>query len=444
MIARFDSLASRTILLLLIGIGLVHAASLYAYQHALEREASLANEVRLADRLLTIRRSVMRLLPAEREPVAHELSGGPIEAHWSPTDKAVPGGPGVQEWQGLRAQLQELGPDLAPDDIIIGSNRKSGDDPHLALISLHIPDGSWVNVTLFGALPRPQAGHGTMLSTSLMALGVVLVSILVVGWMTKPLRHFADVAQRIYRTSGQVHVEEKGPREVRELASAFNEMQARIQHLIDGRTQALAAVSHYLKTPLTRLRLRAEGVGDPALAGTIVADIHEMERMIDQTLAHLRGDRSDEEVRSINLMSILQTLVDDATDSGATVTLAGPASLVLPGRPMALKRALSNLIDNAEKYGGSAHVRVAEDSSDIVIHIKDDGPGIPEARMESVFAPFVRVETSRNKETGGFGLGLSIAQAAILGHGGKITLANRTEGGLLVTISLPKITPEPV
>jgi two-component system, OmpR family, sensor kinase len=256
---RLDTLTNRTILLMLIGIGVVHFASLYAYQIALDREASVASDTRLADRLLTIKRAVMRVVPAEREPVAHELSGGPIEAHWSRTDHAVAGGPGSAEWDGLRAKLIELAPELSADQIIIGANRKLESDPHLALISLRLPDDSWINVSVFSRLTPPTSSHGTVLSTSLMALGVIGLSILLVRWMTQPLQTFADAAQRLYKSADQARVPEDGPREVRELASAFNEMQARIKRLIDDRTQALAAVSHDLKTPLTRLRLKSEG-----------------------------------------------------------------------------------------------------------------------------------------------------------------------------------------
>jgi two-component system, OmpR family, sensor kinase len=221
---KLDTLTNRTILLMLIGIGVVHLASLYAYQIALDREASVASDTRLADRLLTIKRAVMRVVPAERESVAHELSGGPIEAHWSRTDHAVTGGPGSAEWEGLRAKLIELAPELAANQIIIGANRKLESDPHLALISLQLPDESWINVSVFSRLTPPSSNHGTVLSTSLMALGVIGLSVLLVRWMTQPLQTFAEAAQRLYKSADQARVPESGPREVRELASAFNEM----------------------------------------------------------------------------------------------------------------------------------------------------------------------------------------------------------------------------
>jgi two-component system, OmpR family, sensor kinase len=437
-----DTLTNRTILLLLIGIGLVHFASLYAYQVALDQEMSSAGEARLADRLLTIKRAVMRAAPNEREPVAHEFSGGAVEAHWSPTEHAIRGGPGSSEWDGLKRRLRELAPELGEAQVIIGANRKLASDPHLALISLQLPDDSWVNVSLFARMTPQTGNHGTFLSTTLMALGVIGISILLVRWMTRPLRTFADAAQRLYRGTETVRVPEEGPREVRELASAFNDMQTRIKALIDDRTHALAAVSHDLRTPLTRLRLKTEDVGDGPLGNAMRADLSEMEDMIDQTLAYLRGDRSDEEFRQVDLKALLETLVDDASDAGRRITLSGLSNLAIRARPLALKRAFSNLIQNAVLYGGVTRLKLGQTGKSADVIIDDDGPGIPADQVEAAFAPFTRLETSRSKETGGFGLGLTIARTIIEGHGGNVNLANRPEGGLRVMVRLPMTGPD--
>jgi two-component system, OmpR family, sensor kinase len=431
-----DTLTNRTILVMLIGIGIVHLASLYAYQAALDREATIASDARLADRLLTIKRAVMRVAPAEREPVAHELSGGPIEAHWSRSEHAVPGGPGATEWDGLRTRMKELAPELTDPEIIIGSNRKLETDPHLTMVSLRLPDESWVNVSVFARLTPASGGHGTVLSTTLMALGVIGFAILFVRWITRPLRAFADAAQRLYRGADEAKVPEDGPREVRELASAFNDMQGRIRSLISDRTQALAAVSHDLKTPITRLRLKVEGLEDRKLAVSIRDDLAEMEEMLDQTLAYLRGDRDDEPLRKLDLAALLQTLADDAADAGHDARFSGDA-LTIEARPLALKRALGNLLDNAVKYGRHAQVSLRREEGAAIIVIDDDGPGIPADRIEQAFQPFQRLEASRNRETGGFGLGLAISRAAVVRHGGTVILANRPEGGLRAMVRLP-------
>ncbi len=334
--------------------------------------------------------------------------------------------------------MRELGPDLTDDDILIGANRKSDTDPHLALISLRIPDETWVNVTVFAPGARPQSSHGTWVSTTLMALGVAIISVLVIGWMTTPLRRFASAARQLYHGTDRVEVPETGPQEIRDAAIAFNEMQARIRKLVQTRTQTLAAVSHDLKTPLTRMRLRVEALGNPAQAEGLIADIRDMERMLDQTLAHLRGDRKDEELRPLDLAAMLTTLADDATDRGANAVLESEGPAVIEGRPLALKRAFGNLIDNALKYGASARIAWQAEADMLVVTITDEGPGIPEERMEEMFEPFTRLETSRSQETGGYGLGLSIARDVIHGHGGQIGLSNRADGGLIVTVSLPR------
>lgn len=435
---RFDSLAIRTILVVLIGIGLVHLASLWTYQQSLTSELDLANEARLADRLIAIKRSVMRVSETERETVAHDLSGGPIEAHWSRTEHAISGGPGAAQWETLGQRLRALAPEIAEDGLVIGANRRVVDDPHLALISIRLPDQTWLNVSLVAWSPRVPAGHGALLSTSLMALGAIIVSALLVRWLTRPLTAFAAATKDLYRGKTVVMVPEGGPSEVRELAVAFNDMQRRIGRLIDDRTQALAAVSHDLKTPITRLRFRIEDVPGEA-AAAIAADLDEMERMLDQTLAYLRGDRADEEVKPVDVVAILGTIADDATDRGHCVTLAGADHATVPGRRLALKRAFGNLIDNAIKYGGTAEVTVRQRDDATVVTIRDRGPGIAPDDVARALAPFVRLEPSRNRETGGFGLGLTIAQAIVDGHGGTLGFDNAPKGGLVVTVTLPGV-----
>jgi signal transduction histidine kinase len=433
---RIDSLALRTTLVVLLGIGAVHLASLWTYQHSLTRELDLANEARLADQLLAIKRAVMRVPEREREAVAHELSGGPIEAHWSRTEHAVAGGPGAADWEALGRRLRDVAPEIAEDGLVIGANRRVVDDPHLALISIRLPDQSWINVSLVTWTPRVSTGHGTLLSTSLMALGAIIVSVLLVRWLTRPLTGFATASRALYRNKTTSLVPEEGPREVRDLAIAFNDMQRRIGRLIDDRTQALAAVSHDLKTPITRLRFRVEEVSEPETRIAITADLNEMERMLDQTLAYLRGDRSDEELKPIDIVTILESITDDLSDRGHSVSLAGAASATVSGRRLALKRAFGNLIENAVKYGKIASVTVEALPDAVQVTIRDNGPGIPPEDIERAFAPFVRLEPSRNPETGGFGLGLTIAQAIIEGHGGRLSLANHSDGGLIVSVRL--------
>lgn len=433
-----DSLAVQTMLVVMLGIGAMHVASLWTYERALMAEAELANEIRLTDRLLAIKRSVMRVPPEQREAVAHDMSGGAIEAHWSRTELAVKGSSDAAQWEGLREQVLALAPEIGADGLVIGASSEAEQDPHLAVVSMRLPDQTWVNVSLLSWTPRTSGVHGTLLSTSLMAAGALLIAILLVRSQTKPLSRFVKAAERIAHSPGVATVHENGPREVRAMATAFNDMQARISQLINDRTHALAAVSHDLKTPITRLRFRSEELDDPGLRAAVAADLDEMERMIDQTLSYLKEERGDEEVKPVDVVAILETVTDDAMDAGGEARLEGSATAVIWGRRLALKRAFGNLIGNAVKYGKRADTRVEDREDHIRVTIVDDGPGIPAADRERVLQPFVRLEPSRNSDTGGFGLGLSIAAAVIRGHGGLMELQNGEQTGLVVTVVLPK------
>jgi signal transduction histidine kinase len=432
----FDTLATRAVLVSLIGITLVHVLSLWFYEHALDRELTLAHETRLAERIISIKRGVMLVATDRREAVAHELSGGPIEAHWSKARGAAPGGPGIERWQGLAGQVAALAPDLATTDIVVGTS--SGSDPHIALVSLRLPDDSWINVSLFAAVRPPASGHGTLISTTLMAFGVILLSILIARWLTRPIRAVARAAISLSPDGPISKVPEEGPREVRDLAIAFNEMQARIRELVARRTQSLAAVSHDLRTPLTRLKLRIEDLGEPAVQQAISTDIDEMEQMIDATLSYLKGEETSEPTRPLDLSALLGTIIDNARDAGHNAEIKAPHNVVVDGRLIGLKRAFSNLIGNALRFG--SHVAVAAEPAGVFVRvtIDDDGPGIPEDQLVAVLEPFVRLEHSRNRETGGVGLGLTIAKSNIEAHGGTLSLTNRPEGGLRVAVMLPR------
>ncbi|SDD49032.1 ATP-binding protein [Belnapia rosea] len=215
-------------------------------------------------------------------------------------------------------------------------------------------------------------------------------------------------------------------------------MQARIHRLVADRTQALAAVSHDLRSPIQRLRLRAGFLEDVEAQQAIDGDLDEMEGMIESTLAYLRGETESEEPRQADLAAILTTLVDDATDRGATATYAGPDRLPMRLRPVAIKRALANLVDNAVKHGDGARVALEENPGSVTVRVEDDGPGIPEAALETVFEPFQRLDASRHRGTGGTGLGLAIARQVVNAHGGSVALANRPGGGLVATVLLPR------
>lgn len=300
-------------------------------------------------------------------------------------------------------------------------------------ISVRLADDSWLNV-ISPLEPGETLWKPRFLKPLLATLLIVVIAALwAVSRAARPFAGFAAAAERLGTDVTAPPLPEKGPREIRAATHAFNVMQSRIRRFVEDRTQMLAAISHDLRTPITRMRLRAEFIDDDEERAKMLADLEEMEHMIAATLAFARDDATREERRPVDVAAMVQGLAEDMG-----VEYQGPDRLVMPAGPMALKRLLANLLDNARKYGGSAVATLAERDGNVVVTIDDHGPGIPEAEFERVFAPFVRLEASRNRETGGTGLGLSVARAAARAHGGDITLANRPEGGLRVQLVLPR------
>lgn len=275
-------------------------------------------------------------------------------------------------------------------------------------------------------------------SVALLLIAVIVVSLIAVRWATRPLKALADAADELGANLDRPPMEEKGPTEVARAARAFNTMQARLGAHIRDRTRILAAMSHDLKTPITRLRLRSELLEDSQLRAKFTADLQEMESMVGATLDFLRGQESGEPVQPVDVDALLESLQADMAETGGRVTIEGRARAPYPGRTQALKRGLANLLDNAVKYGTLAKVRVDDDDTRLEIRIQDEGPGIAQAELEKVFEPFYRVEASRSRETGGTGLGLTIAKAVAEAHGGRLGLRNRVEGGLEARLTLPR------
>lgn len=436
-----DTIAGRTLTLLVAALVVFHLASLYLYQHGLEAEIDLTNEQRLAERLVSVKRAIARETPPRREDLAHSLSGGPLEIHWSETQVVRPRElPEIAD-HPLRNRLLQADPELDNAGLLVGSAPALPEHvtgTQILLVSMKLDDQSWVNVTIAKVPEARSALRQVLLSTTLMVVGVTAAAGFLIWSLTRSITALAAAADRSFRKGEATPMPETGPREVRALGTAFNALQGRVKRLLDDRTHALAAISHDLKTPLTRLRFRLEEIGDRDIATTMEGDIAEMEAMIDGTLDFLRGEALSEPAKPLDLAPLLDTICSDMADAGHPVALDAAQPLVIKGRRLALKRALTNLVDNAIKYGGGARVSLAGSPERAEIRIEDDGPGIPDAEIEAVVRPFYRIETSRNKETGGVGLGLSVAHAVIVSHGGVLRLANGKSGGLVVSVSLPR------
>lgn len=440
-----DTLAGRTIAVLLLSLGLFHLFSIYIYQIDLESVAGSTRERQLAERLVSIKRVIADLPATERERTAHSLTTATIEVHWSLLSLVNTESRTSEHVRDMRTRLLQLVPELNEGQIRLGyadegaGAATSTSSTHLLLASLQLADGSWVNFAAATFLPSASSEHGVLFSTTAMAIGIVLVSVLLVGTITAPLRALAQAAERTGVDVSAPGMPESGPAEVRHAARAFNQMQTRLRRLIDDRAETLAAISHDLKTPITRLRLRAEFVGDDVIRQEIDDDLREMEAMIESTLAFLRGEIESEKARSVDLSAILETICGDLVDAGHNVELVSAPHALLLCRSLAIKRALSNLVQNAVKYGGNARVAVVVGQEEIQITIDDDGPGIPDDQIEAVFNPFHRLEESRSRTTGGSGLGLTVARSLIRSHGGEVTLRNRSGGGLRATVVLPRV-----
>lgn len=304
-------------------------------------------------------------------------------------------------------------------------------------IQKSLDDGRWLVITM------PNYGVG-MVSPSRMAMVLsplfVLFGLLSVAAGRKlaaPIRHFADAAERLGVDTTMPPLAERGPHELRTAIRAFNRMQERLRRFVDDRTQMLAAMSHDLRTPLNRMRLRAEFIEDAEQQRKMFADLEAMNAMIDTTLAFARDDACREPRKLVDLGILVEDVCEDVADAGGNASCSGPHGVNIRCRPTAVSRAVANLIENAVKYAGAASVRVMPENDHVVIAVEDDGPGVPVEQQEKVFAPFYRLEPSRNPDTGGVGLGLSVARTIAREHGGDIVLANRPGGGLCARLELP-------
>lgn len=266
---------------------------------------------------------------------------------------------------------------------------------------------------------------------------LIVLSVWMVHRMTRPLRRFAEAAERIGLDVRSPPLPERGSRELRNATRAFNEMQARLRRFVDDRTMMLAAISHDLRTMLTRLKLRAEFIEDEEQQRKAIADLDEMQSMLDSTLAFARDDAADEPRTQTDLAALVRSLCDDMTDAGQSVRCAAPDRLAYYCAPGAIRRAVQNVAVNAVKYGNEALVTVSEDDDGVEIAVADRGPGIPADRREDVFRPFFRLEGSRSRETGGSGLGLAVARSIVRRHGGDILIEDRDGGGSVVRLALP-------
>jgi signal transduction histidine kinase len=436
------SLAARTALVLLTGLALVQVAGLTI--HAFDRLElqRIAQTRELAERAMNIYRSIALAEPDQRDALlqAFDLRDGTtVRIGASPPATDLPSTfPEYQRELRVDMQFVPIPGGQRPREIVMyGGPRFS----ELA-IGMRLLDGRWVNVTLTMAPLRPWHSLTFLIAFLLMTLAAAMLTLWAVRRLTAPVRTLALAAESLGRDVNAPPLPEDGPLEVATAAAAFNTMAARIRRFVQDRTFLLTAIGHDLRTPITRLKLRLEFIEDEELRRKMLIDLDELESMVAATLDFGRDMTTSEPVASVDLPELARTVLDETADArpeaAERLTYEGPDHLTARVRPVSLKRALTNLIGNAVAYGGNARVRLSPaNTGTVTLVVEDDGPGIPSHELDRVFQPFQRLETSRNRETGGTGLGLPIARNILRAHGGDVILANRPAGGLQAVVTLP-------
>jgi signal transduction histidine kinase len=401
-----------------------------------DNEAAEERERRRTTALVTLIRRGLGDPPAGGEAWQVEVSvHGPRRPFGAPRIVTAPTPPANPATGGGSAASP--GPSTAPPPPMPGMGRR-WDFPVPARFTIAVrgPDGQWL---LFVAREPWATVRQVALVVGWLALAALVIGGL--SWLAarrviQPLEAVAQAADRMATVREPAALPERGPPELRAIARRLNDMQTRLRLFVDDRTQMIAAISHDLRTPLTRMRLRAEFVEDPTQRQKMLDDIGQMETIVVQTLDFARQDATVEPTAPVDLATLLESLCDDVADSGGQASYVGPAACVIRGQPAGLRRAFANLVDNAVAYGERADVVLARLEDRVTVTVRDRGPGLPPGELERVFRPFYRLEASRSRDTGGTGLGLSIARSILRAHGGDVALAN-ADPGLVATVTLP-------
>ncbi|WP_294393354.1 ATP-binding protein [uncultured Sphingomonas sp.] len=425
-------LLGRILAILLLTVTIEFGVSTLLYERASRFSIREDEARRLAEHLVIARKLISERGWDERSEIADELTTDRYEVDWAPVFRrpirlAV-------TLDDMRHQVIAWEPLLGRSALWIGLTSPGRQSTIIG--AFRLSDGSWVNFRMREVGEDWDLALGRIVLALVPALALLVLGSLLIRRTLRPLRRLAHATERIGHGE-EVLVEEAGTAEIRRLIRGFNEMQLRIHRLVEDRTQALAAVGHDMRTPLARLQLRLDNVDDEETRRPMEADLAEMNGLIGSLLAFLGGDSDPETPEAMDLAVVAETLVDDAADRGLEATYVGPEHLEARVRPIGLRRALSNLFENALKYGDRAVIRLDRGDGTIRFRIEDDGPGIPEDRLDMVLQPFIRLDSARRRNTEGLGLGLAIASRGVAKEGGTLRLFNRPEGGLCAEIILP-------
>ncbi|GAB0116967.1 ATP-binding protein [Acidisoma sp. 7E03] len=440
------TLAARTALVLIVGLGVVQTIGLGI--HTLDRNdlVRLAAVRVFSFRLMGIYRDLVEVLPEHREARLQKIVLPPhfsvrlVNDTGSLFQNLLPTPPPIRHAILLNMDNFPMPPELRPQAVNFGFNPETRHE----YTALQMPDGRWLVIS--SLLPSPGSLQGTefLIAFILMTVLAAALTLWAVRRLTAPVRTLAAAAEALGRDVNAPPLPEDGPAEIAAAARAFNTMAGRIRRFVGDRTLLLTAIGHDLRTPITRMRLRAEFMEDDEQRAKMLADLDEMEAMVSATIAFGRIASPNEPVSPIDLAELLRTVLDEAGDAAPEIAdrlrYEGPDHWTVRVRPQAFKRALTNIVSNAIKYGHCAQVRMQppeKAGGTLRIEVCDEGPGIPAEHMARLLQPFQRMETSRNRQTGGVGLGLAIARDIARAHGGDLILGNRPEGGARVTLTLP-------
>jgi signal transduction histidine kinase len=442
---RPDSLFARLVLTFVLGMGFTMLVTLWVQLPDREAFVFRISALRAAYRLADMLKLMDQLPSADREKLAAIAAARRVDTTLGVSSPAVatlePGSSAAvfhdvliedlgREWPiVVEVSHAQVPPEAGSTQPSEGFEFKG---------RAQLSDGTWVGFRLQEPRRLPIWPR-RLITNMLVIVGVLaLLSLVAVRWVTSPLHRLGQAAEALGRDINHPPLEESGPQEVRRAARAFNSMQERLSRYIRTRTRILAAMSHDLKTPITRLRLRAELLEQPELHDKFVRDLREMENMVDATLGYMKGLDDREPLRPIDIRALVEALAADCEELNQPVHVRGQPVGSFLGKPDGLKRCLQNLLDNATRYGRDVELEIDDSGQALTLYVRDRGPGIPEPELERVFEPFYRVEASRNPSTGGSGLGLSIARNLAQSMGGDVTLRNREGGGLEAKVVLPR------
>lgn len=430
-VSRSLGLVGRIFAILLLTVTLEFAVGTLIYERASHLSLQDDEARRLAEHLVIARRLLTEQPHEERHALALQLTTDRYDIHWTPTSPPPPPlAPGLER---MRRQIVAWEPSLEQSRLWL----RLASPGRVSEINggLRLADGSWLFFGMHHSGGKWTFTIGRMGLALIPVLALLVVGGIMIRRTLAPLRDLTRATERI-GLSSEVVVAEAGTNDVRDLIRAFNAMQKRIHRLITERTETLAAVGHDLRTPLARLQLRLESLSDHELQDAMGDDLAEMGQMIDSLLAFLGGEKSSEPAARIDLAVTIATVVDAFQDQDKDVSYDGPDHLEMEIRPLSLRRAVTNLIENALHYGQRARVKLEQRQGEVLIQVDDDGPGIPDEWLEEVLKPFFRLDEARQRNTRGLGLGLAIVAKAVEQEGGRLTLSNRPEDGLRVEIAL--------